>query len=45
LGVNDIASELQRTFGIAAQDAVNVAAQALTAVLTGGHYCDGSHGG
>ena len=40
-GVNDIASELEQVFGIAANEAVNIAQQALTAVLAGGHYCDG----
>jgi hypothetical protein len=40
-GVNDIASELAQVFGMAENDAVNIAQQALTAVLAGGHYCDG----
>jgi hypothetical protein len=39
-GVNDIASELERVFGMAENEAVNIAQQALTAVLAGGHYCD-----
>jgi hypothetical protein len=41
LGVNQIASELEQTFGMAESDAVNMAQQALGAVLNGGHYCDG----
>jgi hypothetical protein len=45
VGVKDIASELEQTFGMAVNDAVNMATQALTAVLTGGHYCDGYLGG
>ncbi|WP_095533366.1 hypothetical protein [Mycobacterium aquaticum] len=40
-GVNDIASELEGAYGVAAADAVNIAKQALAAVLGGGHYCDG----
>jgi hypothetical protein len=40
-GVNDIASELAQVFGMAENDAINIAQQALTAVLAGGHYCDG----
>jgi hypothetical protein len=45
VGVKDIASELEQTFGMAVNDAVNMATQALTAVLAGGHYCDGYLGG
>jgi len=41
LGVNDIASQLEQLFGMSENDAVNMSTQALTAVLTGGHYCDG----
>jgi len=41
LGVNDIASQLSQGFGMSGSDAVSMAQQALTAVLTGGHYCDG----
>jgi hypothetical protein len=44
LGVNDIASGLERLYGMLASDAVNMAQQALASVLAGGHYCDGSHG-
>lgn len=40
-GVNQIANELQQTFGLSQSDAANVAQQALTAVLAGGHFCDG----
>ncbi|MCV7157348.1 hypothetical protein [Mycolicibacterium brisbanense] len=40
-GVNDIASELEEVYGVSGADAVNIAKQALTAVLGGGHYCDG----
>ena len=39
-GVNEIASELQQVYGIAENEAVNIAQQALTAVLAGGHFCD-----
>jgi hypothetical protein len=45
LGLNDIANELQRTFGLGANDAASIARQALTAVLTGGSYCYGTHSG
>jgi hypothetical protein len=38
-GVNDIASELERVYGIPANEAVNIAQQALTSVLTDGPYC------
>jgi hypothetical protein len=41
LGVNDIASQLEQLFGMSENDAANMSTQALTAVLTGGHYCDG----
>jgi hypothetical protein len=44
LGVNDIASGLERLYGMLHNDAVNMAQQALAAVLAGGHYCDGYHG-
>jgi hypothetical protein len=44
-GVNDIASELQGSYGVAGPDAVSIAKQALASVLGGGHYCDGYHGG
>jgi hypothetical protein len=40
-GMNEIASELQQAFGMPENEAVNMARQALTAVLAGGHYCDG----
>ncbi|MBE1551883.1 hypothetical protein GGC64_005970 [Mycobacterium sp. OAS707] len=40
LGVNQIANELQQVFGLDASTAVSIAQQALTAVLTGGHFCD-----
>jgi hypothetical protein len=45
LGVNQIAGELQQVYGIAANDAVSIAQQALTSVLAGGHYCDAYLGG
>jgi hypothetical protein len=41
LGVNQIASELQQRYGISANEAVNIAKQALASVLGEGHYCDG----
>ncbi|MDQ1584228.1 MAG: hypothetical protein QOF36_2282, partial [Microbacteriaceae bacterium] len=41
LGVNDIVSQLEQLFGMPQNDAVDMATQALTAVLAGGHYCDG----
>jgi hypothetical protein len=44
LGVNDIASGLERLYGMLQSDAVNMAQQALASVLAGGHYCDGYHG-
>jgi hypothetical protein len=44
LGVNDIASELVRRYGIAESDAVSIATQALSSVLGGGYYCGGPHG-
>jgi hypothetical protein len=47
LGVNDIVSQLEQLFGMSQNDATNMATQALTAVLAGGHYCDaylGDHG-
>lgn len=40
-GVRDIASELEQVFSMTENDAVDMAQQALTAVLSGGHYCDG----
>jgi len=40
LGVNQIANELQQVYGLDANAAVSLAQQALTAVLTGGHFCD-----
>ena len=44
LGVNDIASELVRRYGIAESDAVSIAKQALSSVLGGGYYCGGPSG-
>ncbi|BBZ10549.1 His-Xaa-Ser repeat protein HxsA2 [Mycobacterium branderi] len=43
LGVNEIASELERVYGVPEDKAVNIAKQALASVLVGGHYCDGYH--
>ncbi|WP_273733451.1 His-Xaa-Ser repeat protein HxsA2 [Mycolicibacterium septicum] len=40
LGVNQIAGELQQVYGLATNDAVNIAQQALASVLGTGHYCD-----
>ena len=40
-GVNQIASELERLYGLSEQEAVSIANQALAAVHGGGHYCDG----
>jgi len=40
LGVKDIAYELQQVYGLDTNAAVSIAQQALTAVLTGGHFCD-----
>ena len=31
----------EQVYGIAANEAVNIAQQALASVLAGGHYCDG----
>lgn len=39
LGVNQIASELEQ-LGVPDAQAVNIAKQALAAVLDGGHFCD-----
>jgi hypothetical protein len=39
-GVNDIASELEQVYGIPANEAMNIAEQALVSVLTGGPYCE-----
>ena len=44
LGVNEIASELKQLYGIPANEAVNIAKQALASVLAGGHYCDATGG-
>jgi hypothetical protein len=38
--MNDIANELQQVFGLAADQAVSFAQQALAAVVAGGHFCD-----
>lgn len=40
-GMNDIASELQQVYGVAAVEAANIAKQALASVLGAGPYCDG----
>ncbi|MFV8317298.1 MULTISPECIES: His-Xaa-Ser repeat protein HxsA2 [unclassified Mycobacterium] len=40
-GVNQIATELERLYGLSEQEAVSIANQALAAVHGGGHYCDG----
>ncbi|OBB00976.1 hypothetical protein A5666_08505 [Mycolicibacterium fortuitum] len=40
LGVNQIAGELQQVFGLATNDAVNIAQRALASVLGSGNYCD-----
>jgi hypothetical protein len=37
--VKDIAYELQQVYGLDTNAAVSIAQQALTAVLTGGHFC------
>lgn len=42
-GVNDISAELQG-YGLSVGEATNIATQALTAVLGGGHFCDAYHG-
>lgn len=40
LGVNQIAGELQQVFGLATNEAVNIAQKALASVLGSGNYCD-----
>ena len=40
-GVTAIANELEQVYGLSENNAASVAEQALVAVLTGGHYCDG----
>lgn len=39
-GVTDISSELVSVYGVAGDDAVSIAKQALASVLGSGHFCD-----
>lgn len=41
IGVNDIANELERLYGVPQEVGVDIARQALASVLAGEHYCDG----
>lgn len=43
-GVNEIAGELGRLYGMSEEAGVSIARQALTSVLAGEDYCDSYHG-